>query len=261
MFYWIYTLPSSTLAIVLSTFFVGFYWAGCILLRPILRQFVRSRTSGTNDVVGSVLSCFSVFYGLLLGLIAVAAYQNYVSVDASVTEEASALASLYHDFESYPEPYGQNLRWLTRDYTRYTIKYGWPMQRKGLIPEEGEIRVQGLRERLVGFNPKNPREEILHAEALSQFNHFVELRRIRLYAVTTGIPAVMWYVVIVGSIINLAIVWLFEMRFITHLFLGGLLAFYLGTVIFLIAAMDNPYRGEVSVSPAPFESLYKRMVD
>ena len=70
--------------------------------------------------------------------------------------EASALASLYYDFESYPEPYGQNLRWLTRDYTRYTIKYGWPMQRQGLIPEEGEIRVQGLRERLVGFNPQNP---------------------------------------------------------------------------------------------------------
>ena len=71
----------------------------------------------------------------------------------------------------------------------------------------------------------------------------------------------MWYVVVVGSIINLAIVWLFEMKFITHLFLGGLLAFYLGTIIFLIAAMDNPYRGEVSVSPAPFESLYKRMLD
>ena len=78
---------------------------------------------------------------------------------------------------------------------------------------------------------------------------------------TTGIPSVMWYVVIVGALINLAMVWLFEMRFLAHLFLGGLLAFYVGTIIFLIAAMDNHYRGEVSVSPEPFELVYKRMLE
>jgi len=42
--------------------------------------------------------------------------------------------------------------------------------------------------------------------------------------------------------------------------LGGMLAAYLGTMIFLIAAMDNPFRGEVSVSAEPFEALYKHMV-
>jgi hypothetical protein len=28
----------------------------------------------------------------------------------------------------------------------------------------------------------------------------------------------------------------------------------------MVAALDNPYRGEVSVSPAPFERVYKQMV-
>jgi len=32
-------------------FFVGFYWIGALLLRPILRQFVK-HTKGANDVVG-----------------------------------------------------------------------------------------------------------------------------------------------------------------------------------------------------------------
>jgi hypothetical protein len=56
-------------------------------------------------------------------------------------------------------------------------------------------------------------------------------------------------------------VWLFDMRLVTHLVLGGLLAAYLGTMIFLIAAMDNPFRGEVSISPEPFEDLYAHMVE
>jgi len=39
--------------------------------------------------------------------------------------------------------------------------------------------------------------------------------------VRSGIPAVMWYVVVVGALLNLSIVWLFDMRLITQLFLGG----------------------------------------
>jgi hypothetical protein len=71
----------------------------------------------------------------------------------------------------------------------------------------------------------------------------------------------MWYVVLIGAVINIAMVWLFDMKLITHLFLGGLLSFFLGTMIFLIAAMDNPFRGEVSISPAAFEAVYKIMME
>jgi len=83
----------------------------------------------------------------------------------------------------------------------------------------------------------------------------------RLFSVHTGIPAVMWYVVIAGAVINVALVLLFDMRLVTHLVLGGLLSAYLGTMIFLIAAMDNPFRGEVSISTEPFEDLYAHMVE
>jgi hypothetical protein len=34
-----------------------------------------------------------------------------------------------------------------------------------------------------------------------------------------------------------------------HLFLGGALAAFLGIVIFLIAELDNPFRGDLSVGP------------
>jgi hypothetical protein len=141
------------------------------------------------------------------------------------------------------------------------IKYAWPLQRQGIVPVDGSIRVQAFQEKLLDFQPATPAQEILHAEALRQFNTFLEHRRMRLFSVNTAIPPVMWYVVILGAVINIAMVWLFDMRFITHLLLGGLLAAYLGTMIFLIAAMDHPFRGEVSVTPEPFEALYKHMVE
>jgi hypothetical protein len=70
--YWLYDIPPTRLALFFIVVFVGFYWVGTVVLRPILRQFVKHST-GTNDIVGYVLSCFCVFYGLLLGLIAVTA--------------------------------------------------------------------------------------------------------------------------------------------------------------------------------------------
>jgi hypothetical protein len=256
VFYWIYDVSTEGLAVLMTVAFVGFSWFGAIVIRPILRLFVRS-SAGTNDVVGYVLSCFCVFYGLLLGLIAVAAYQDYSQVDSAVQSEAALLETLYDDVSSYPEPFGQNLRWLLRDYCRYEIKYAWPEYRKGIVPEGGDTRITAFKERLFAFHPPTKADEIVHAETIRQFNTFMEHRRLREYAVTTGIPAVMWYVVIVGAIINIALVWLFEMKLVTHLFLGGLLSFFLGAVILLIAVMDNPFRGDVSISPEAFEEVYR----
>jgi hypothetical protein len=258
--YWLYDVPPARLSVWFIAVFVGFYWVGSIILRPILRQVVRSN-SGSNDIVGYVLSCFCVFYGLLLGLIAVTAYQNVETAGANVTREAAALAALYEDVSRYPEPHGQNLRWLLRDYTRYLIKYAWPLQRQGIVPQEGTIRAEAFHDQLLEFQPRTPSEEIVHAEALRQFNEFLECRRMRLFSVQSALPASMWYVMILGAILNIAICWLFDMRFITQLVLGGILAAYLGTMMHLIFDMNQPFRGDVSITAEPFEALYTRMND
>jgi hypothetical protein len=257
-FFWIYDIPPHRLALLSIAVFVGFYWAGLILFRPILRQFVKN-TRGANDIVGYILSCFCVFYGLLLGLIAVTAYQNVSEAGSNVTREAAALSALYEDVSRYPEPHGQNLRWLLRDYTRYVIKYAWPLQRRGIVPEEGTIRAEAFHDRLLDFEPRTPAQEILHAEALRQFNHFLECRRMRLFSVKSALPASMWYVMILGAILTIAMCWMFDMKFITHLVLGGILAAYLGTMMYLIIDMNQPFRGDVSITPEVFETLYRRM--
>lgn len=61
---------------------------------------------------------------------------------------------------------------------------------------------------------------------------------------------------IVGAVLNIALIWLFDMKLITQLFLGGILSFFLGAMILLIGVMDRPFRGDVSVSSEPFERLY-----
>ena len=256
MMYWIYDYPSWAIGLLFVTVFVGVTWIGIFATRATVHSWVH-RENRANDMVGIALSSFFVLFGLLLGLVAVATYQNYSSVGDIVDKEASSIAALYRDFGAYPQPIRDHLRDRLREYTRYTIKEGWPLQRRGIVPTGGTDRITKLSEILFTFEPSNRSEEIIHAEALRHFDNVVELRRARLANVTHGLPAVLWWVVAFGALLNIILIWLQDMEIHVHLILGGVLASILALVIFLIAALDNPFRGEVSVGPDSIALVYE----
>ena len=72
MFYWIYDMPTWTMVLMVCVIFVGATWFGVIFIRPILRVFV-GRQPGLNDLVGYLLGAHGVYFGILLGLLALAA--------------------------------------------------------------------------------------------------------------------------------------------------------------------------------------------
>ena len=121
-------------------------------------------------------------------------------------------------------------------------------------------KVSAFSDRLASFEPGTKAQEALHETALRQFNMFFEHRRTRLYSVTAGIPAVLWYTVAVGALLNMILMWMFDLRLSLHLLLGGILSFFLATMISLIVLMDHPFRGEVSISPQAFELVYDQLM-
>jgi hypothetical protein len=260
VFYWIYDIPTWALAVLFAVTFVGVTWLGIVLTRPHVRRWVESQEDW-NEVMGYVLSCHGVLYGILLGLIAVGTYQNFSDVEETVGKEASALAALDRDVSSYPEPIRGELRALLHEYCRFVIEDAWPAQRRGIIPEGGTARVSTFQRKLLTFEPATKGQEILHAATLHQFNVFVEFRRERLHHVTTALPPVLWSVVSVGAVIGIVLTWLFSIdRLSVHLAVAGLLSLLTGLIVFLIAAMDHPYRGDVSVSPEAFEIVQESLM-
>jgi hypothetical protein len=255
MFYWIYDYPSQYIGALFAVVFVGIACLGILVFRPIVRSWIHGKRSA-NEMVGVALSGFSVLYGLLLGLLAVAAYQNFSNVGDLVSKEAASIAALYRDTQGYPEPIRDNLQAKLREYTRFVIEEGWADQRRGFVPTGGTTRIVAFFDDLIAFKPSEKSEEIVHAETLRQFNTFVEVRRERLANVTTGIPPVLWWVVAIGALLNVTLIWLLDMDVHVHLLLGGILSLFLGIVIFLIAALDNPFRGDVSVGPDSIQLVY-----
>ena len=258
MLYWIYDIPTLLAVGLFAAVFIGVCWIGIILVSPRLVPLVHHQP-GLNEILGDYLQYFGVIYGLLLGLLAVATYQNHTDVEKAVANEASSLAALYRDISVYPEPDRTELKNVIREYTRSTIEEAWPLQRQGIDPWKVN-RAAPLQAQLIAFEPKTKSQEALHDTALRQFNDFFVDRRNRIFSVTTGIPSIMWYTVAIGALINMLLIWLFNLRLGTHLLLGGLISFFTGTMICLIVLLDHPFRGEVGVSPQAFKLIYTQMM-
>jgi len=213
-------------------------------------------------MVSYYLATVGVFYGITLGLISVGTYTSFAEIDTAASTEAVTLSALYNDVSSYPEPIRSQLRQQLSDYTNTVIEVVWPEQQKGQVSIKGFNILKQVNTTLIYFEPTTEREKIIHAEAFRQFNRLLELNNARLQSVQSGLPMTMYVVIVIGALLNIMVSWLFIIdNYQLHNALNILMAALLGLLVFLIAVMDNPYRGDYSVGPDAFEFVRDRVIN
>jgi hypothetical protein len=255
MFSWMYDYPTWLMGSLFAVGSVLVSLAGMFLVRPLFHKWIHGQDR-TNEMVSLNIASFSVFYGILLGLVAVGVYANYASASDLVEREASTLAALYSDTSALPEPHRTQLLTDLRDYAKETIEKDWPTQSKGLVPTGGTDRVSAYQQHLLVVHPTVKADEIAYAEAAGQFEKLVELRSNRLVKVTSGIPDLLWSVLLIGAVFTVGIIWMLDMQMNVHAILTAVLSAFLGIVIFLIADMDKPFRGQVLATSDAYELVY-----
>lgn len=256
----LFDLPVADLARLSVALTMGLTWLGILLVKPVLRLFIGGEAN-VNGAISYVTSVFSLFYGLLVGLLAVAAYQNADEVERNAFREAAGIATLYEGLDSYPEPLRSEVKAMLRDYTLYVIHKGWPAHADGAILAGGGNRVSAIRARLAAFEPDTTGQSIVHREMFAAFQGFTVARQARLSGVLTRIPPVLWYAVAAGAAVNIVLLVMLKVRLVPHILLGGLASFFLGVMLFVILALDDPLRGETGLQPEAMELLWgTRMV-
>lgn len=259
-FYWIYDLPNGLIFLIISLISLFFSVGGQFIFAPILKK-LKVDHDQHNEMISFYLATLGVFYGITLGLVAVGAWETYSDIESNVSDEAACVASLYRDVTYYPNGKADTLKNQLKKYTEHVIHDAWTLQKKGLIPANGTHLISNFQKSLYLFNPSNNQELVIHQEAMKQFNKLVELRRKRLDSIEAGLPAILWMVLIFGALLNIALCWLFIIENITmHVFLNTVVGLLLASLLFLIVALDNPFRGEFSIGPDSFELVYKSLM-
>jgi hypothetical protein len=251
MFEFLYELSAPAAVVLVLCGVVAVGCLGALLTRPLARR-LRADEAEWNGKVSAVLSCYGVFYGLLLGLLAVAAYQRYQTTESQVFGEASVLVGVYIDIRAYPQPVQTELHDLLREYTQSTVERDWPTQARGEVPMASSSLIWRFLEKLDRFEPATTGQGAVHTAVLRKCDTMLEYRRNRLYTPVSGLPRILWVVVGVGGVLNLLLIWLLDMRIRNQLLLAGIVSCFLGLVVGVLALMDNPLRGPLAVQPEPF---------
>jgi hypothetical protein len=214
-----------------------------------------------SEFTGAMVQAVLVFYGLAMALIAVNVWQTYSDVSKMVSQEATALAALYRDVSGYPQPVRAQLQQGLRTYVAYTINDAWPVQRRGKVPASGIEHMNRFQATLVACEPVTEGQKLLHAESLRAYNHMMLWRRMRLDAVQTGLPDVLWIVVVSGAIISLSATFFFKVDDLRlHVIMVLLLATFIGLVIFMTVALDRPFRGDLGIRPDAYQLVYDQLM-
>ncbi len=257
---WLHTLPILSGGALVAACFVIPTLVGTVLLQPTVARMVRQERN-PNDSLGLLLSSFSLYYGVLLALLSIAVYGNYLEAEDVAGREAAGLFTLYRLVDGYPEPLRVEVTDLLRSYAREETGPGWASQNRGVTSPESSDLVARIGRSLLRFSPDRDKgQDVLHAEVLTRFGDFVEARRTRIQAARTSIPTIMWYLVLIGAGLNILVVWLFDLKRLTHFIIGGVLSLFIGLVIYMVAVLDQPFRGAHGLKPYDLAYALERMV-
>ncbi|QGM99525.1 DUF4239 domain-containing protein [Methylocystis parvus] len=230
---------------------------GIFVCRPYSKRWIHERRNA-NDMIGFSLQSFAALYGILLGLLAVEAYQDFSAAKDAVSKKALVFATLYHDLNGFPMPLREELQQDLHDYAVEAVETHWPKDPYAPTATGSSPTLRRMMSRLLNFQPSNKTEDVVYAETFRQVNVMIEQRRLLLSAESAGIPAPLWSVVYLGAFLYMLLMCLFDMEAHVHLLLGVTTAVFLGAVVFLIAALDNPFRGGVTVDPDPIIAMRDR---
>jgi hypothetical protein len=112
----------------------------------------------------------------------------------------------------------------------------------------------GVYEAIGKIRPQDDRDNTIYAQAFSNLNDLVGLRRDRLIHSESGMPIILWFVGLVGSIMIVAYTATFRPTRTNVVMICGI-SLTLGLVFLFILIVDRPYRGEFSVSNAELAQL------
>jgi len=230
----------------------------------VVRRHVLPRLrvhSEDSEFSGAMLQSVMVFYGLAVALIAVSVWQTYGDTSKLASQEAASLASLYRDVGLYPEPQRSELQLAIREHLDNIIHNDWPLQQKGRVPAVKTETVARVRRTLISFEPTTEAQKLQHGETLHALNEAINAARLRIDSVNTGLPGVLWLIVGAGAFISLSSSFFFKVNDVRlHVIEVVLLAVFIGLVIFMIAALDRPFRGDLGIRSDAYQLVYDQVM-
>jgi uncharacterized membrane protein YraQ (UPF0718 family) len=212
-----------------------------------------------NDVAGFIYAVLGVVYAVLLGLVVVAVWEQWNAAADRADQEASELAEVFWVADRMPESKGHNIQELVHSYARVVVEEEWPLMRQGKSSQKAWALLDEIRSEVQDFQPSTPAQTVLYEQGLERVHELADARRERLLLADHGLPAILWVVLIIGGVVVIGFTYLFGLdSTVIHVLMVTALALIIALVLFTVAELDFPFRGDIRLGPEAMEHVLDR---
>jgi hypothetical protein len=253
---WIYDRPFWQVGMVIVGGAVVFSLAGLMLVDRVTPRALRT---AHNDLTGAGGAIVGTVIAVLLAFIRVATWESYDRAGDLADAEAGAVSQVYFQSRILTwTPVQGEIQAHARRYLDIVIKSEWPKQRRGALQvkdlDPGRAELLAIDSALVGVSPANIGQGNIQAQMLRTVDQAVMARRARVLAADGHVPAPVWRIMLLGTVLAIGYTWFFgASRLAMHMVATGMVAASLSLVVLLIVVTDYPFRGELSVDTHPYE--------
>lgn len=222
---------------------------GSVLLAS--RVIARDTRPEHNSVLSPFLTVVGLVYGALLGFTVVVGWQQYLSAQTNVSNEASTLVTMYRQTVAMPQPEQTQVREQLRAYAAAVQGPEWGREEFGPISNNGRHALTEMY-RIVGTAKSDSTAAPINSQFLSQLATLTSDRSARILNSSPRIPVLLWSALIFGSLVLITLASFMRLKNgRAHMILVGTVTVLLALLLFLVFMLDHPY-GPVGVTPQRF---------
>ncbi len=250
----------------MNVYATGLLWVGgAAVVAAVLAYLIRKYgadegRSANNEAAGQVFTIVGGLHAVLIAFVLIALFDAVGTAGSSAYKEADGLVAATWAADALSRATGDEVRELSRSYANTVINDEWPNLVQGKDSEStGWTQLDRIRQVVAAAPADNEWQVDRKKEAANQLWRVYESRQERLDAAGGGVSSVVWFVLVIGSVLVVGLPLLFGgPRMRTHVIIVATLAATITLLLYATYQLQNPYGGGAEVAPDAFKAAVER---
>lgn len=207
-----------------------------------------------NEVTDPLLAVVGTLFAILLGFMVANAMTRFEEARNNAQLEAGAVGDIFRLAGAADDCDVVKLRKQCLEYANVVVNDEWKMMEKHKMSDSAWNVYGDMWQEILHCEPKTQGQSNIHQSLLAAITQLGECRRARSAQLSYALPYSLWVIVTVGAVATIFFTYFFGAeKLAIQLTMTSIVAIVLSLNIFLLISFDDPFSGDVRISPAPFQ--------
>jgi hypothetical protein len=253
----LYYVPTGLLCLLIVALYVGVSLTGLLMVR---KKYPHQKCKNHNDIGGFIFATVGVLYAVLLAFTVLIVWQGFDKAQDIAVTEAGCIGSLHRCADSFPADFKAKVKCEMVLYAQAIVDEEWPLMARGRGSENVQKINDSLWKLYNGFQAKTESEKIFLSASVRHMAQISELRTKRIAASGEGIHPLIYFILIIGSILTIAFSMVFGTEnIVPHLIMVAMMAAMIAISLVTIISIDYPFTGDLSIGPGAFMEVLSQL--